>query len=84
MDIKRCKMAYYKRIHDLREDHDLKQSFLADLLNCTQVCYSRYENGEREIPLQALVTLAEYYHTSVDYLLNLTDDPRPYPRKVKK
>lgn len=72
------------RIRDLREDKDLPQRTLADLLNCTQVCYSRYENGEREIPLQALVTLAEYYHTSVDYLLNLTDDPQPYPRKVKK
>ena len=72
------------RIRDLREDKDLPHRTLTDLLNCTQVCYSRYENGEREIPLQALVTLAEYYHTSVDYLLNLTDEPRPYPRKVKK
>lgn len=72
------------RIRDLREDHDLKQRDIAQILHCSQVCYSRYETGEREIPLRALVQLAAYYGTSVDYLLGLTDDPRPYPRKTKK
>ncbi len=72
------------RLRELREDRDIKQQDLADLLRCSQVCYSRYETGEREIPLRALVLLAEYYGTSVDYLLDLTDDPRPYPRKTKK
>ena len=67
------------RLRELREDRDIKQQDLADLLRC-----SRYETGEREIPLRALVQLAAYYGTSVDYLLDLTDDPRPYPRKTKK
>ena len=72
------------RLRELREDRDIKQQDLADLLRCSQVCYSRYETGEREIPLRALVQLAAYYGTSVDYLLDLTDDPRPYPRKTNK
>ena len=72
------------RLRDLREDNDLKQQTLANLLNCSQVTYSRYETGSHEIPLHALIKLSEYYHTSVDYLLGLTDDPRPYPRKKQK
>lgn len=72
------------KIRDLREDHDLKQNEIASLLNCSQVCYSRYETGERAIPLECLVTLAEFYDTSVDYLLGLTDEPQPYPRRKKK
>ena len=72
------------RLRELREDRDIKQQDLADLLRWSQDCYSRYETGEREIPLRALVQLAAYYGTSVDYLLDLTDDPRPYPRKTKK
>lgn len=72
------------RLRDLREDHDIKQQTLADLLNCSQVTYSRYETGSHEIPLSALIRLAEYYGTSVDYLLGLTDEIQPYPRKHKK
>ncbi len=72
------------RIRDLREDRDLKQQVIANLLNCSQVCYSRYETGERAIPLECLVKLAEFYGTSVDYLLGLTDEPRPYPRRKKR
>ena len=72
------------RLRDLREDHDIKQQTLADLLNCSQVTYSRYETGSHEIPLQALIQLADYYNTSVDYLLGLTDEIQPYPRKHKK
>lgn len=72
------------RLRDLREDHDIKQQTLADLLNCSQVTYSRYETGSHEIPLPALIQLADYYNTSVDYLLGLTDEIQPYPRKHKK
>ena len=72
------------RLRELREVRHIKQQDLAELLRCSQVCYSRYETGEREIPLRALIQLAAYYGTSVDYLLDLTDDPRPYPRKTKK
>ena len=70
----------YERIRNLREDHDLLQKDLASYLQCTQVCYSNYETGKRDIPTEVLKALALYYHTSVDYLLGLTDENTPYPR----
>ena len=69
------------RIRDLREDADLKQKQIADYLGCDQSLYSKYERGERVIPLEVVVKLAQYYQTSVDYLLGLTDVTTPYPRK---
>ena len=69
----------YDRIRSLREDHDLRQKDLALYLQCTQVCYSNYETGKRDIPTDVLIMLAKYYNTSTDYLLNLTDIPLPYP-----
>jgi transcriptional regulator with XRE-family HTH domain len=71
----------YQRIRDLREDHDLRQKEVASYLNCSQVCYSNYERGNRDVPTDILINLSQYYNTSVDYLLGLTDDPAPYPRK---
>ncbi len=68
------------RLRELREDHDLLQKDLAKVLNCTQVAYSRYELGKREIPTDALVVIADYYHTSVDYILCMTDKSEPYRR----
>ena len=65
----------YSRIRDLREDRDLKQQDLADYLNCSQVCYSRYENGQRDIPLETISKIADFYNVSVDYRLNRTDCP---------
>ena len=65
----------YKRIRDLREDNDLKQRELAEYLNCSQVCYSRYELGKRDIPTDVLIKLAKFYNTTTDYLLGLTDKP---------
>ncbi len=70
----------YKRIRDLREDNDYTQAHLAKYLQCTQVCYSHYENGKRDIPLDVLIRLAKFYHTSTDYLLELTDCKKPYPK----
>lgn len=70
----------YHRIRDLREDHDLYQKDVAEYLQCTQVCYSHYELGKRDIPTDVLIRLADYYNTSTDYLLERTDDPRPYPK----
>lgn len=67
----------YHRIRDLREDSDLRQQDLADYLQCSQVCYSHYELGKRDIPTDVLVRLAAFYHTSVDYLLGLTDIRTP-------
>ena len=69
----------YRRIRDLREDHDLYQRDLARQLQCTQVCYSNYETGKRDIPTEVLLRLADFYGTSVDYLLGRTDEPAPYP-----
>lgn len=73
----------YKRIRDLREDADLFQKDLAEYLQCSQVCYSQYELGKRDIPTDVLIRLAAYYKTSVDYLLGLTDNPLPYPKAKK-
>lgn len=73
----------YQRIRDLREDKDLKQRELGEILNCSQRIYSNYERGEVDIPTQVLIKLAEFYNTSVDYLLGLTDEKKPYPRKKK-
>lgn len=68
----------YKRIRDLREDNDLLQKHLAEHLHCSQVAYSRYELGLRDIPTQVLIDLAKFYNTSVDYLLGLTNEIKPY------
>ena len=70
----------YRRIRDLREDRDLLQKDLAKLLHCSQACYSHYEIGKRDIPTDVLIQLAQYYQTSTDYLLGLTDEPHPYPK----
>ncbi|MBQ9968142.1 MAG: helix-turn-helix transcriptional regulator [Oscillospiraceae bacterium] len=64
----------------LREDRDLYQKDLAVYLQCSQVCYSHYEIGKRDIPTDVLIKLADFYGTSVDYLLGRTDEKRPYPK----
>lgn len=66
-------MYCYQRLKDLREDADLKQKDIADLLQTTQQQYSKYERGTQEIPAHHLITLAKFYKTSVDYLLGLTN-----------
>ncbi len=70
----------YKRIRDMREDRDLTQTDIAKYLKCTQACYSNYESGARDLPTDVLISLAEFHHTSVDYLLGLTNQKEPYPR----
>ena len=70
----------YRRIRDLREDADLLQKDLAKYLQCTQVSYSHYELGKRDIPTDVLIKLAELYKTSTDYLLGLTDIREPYAK----
>lgn len=71
----------YRRIRDLREDQDLKQEDIAKLLNCTQACYSNYENGKRDIPSETLSKLADILGVSTDYLLGRTSVKDPYPKK---
>lgn len=68
------------RIRDLREDSDMTQTQMAKMLNCSQQTYSRYESHTTEIPLESLIFLADYYDTSVDYLLGITNCRSKYPR----
>lgn len=64
------------RIRDLREDHDYTQKYVAKYLVCDQSLYSKYERGERPVPLENMVKLAKLYNTSIDYLAGLTDNPK--------
>ncbi len=68
----------YKRIRDLREDRDLNQTTVAKMFGMSQTGYSKYETGENDIPTSILIKLAQFYDTSVDYLLGLTDNPEKY------
>ena len=70
-------MPLYKRIRDLREDKDLTQSQMGEILSCSQRVYSNYERGDIDIPTQTLVKIANFHEVSVDYLLNLTNNPKP-------
>lgn len=71
-------MSYYSRLRDLREDRDLSQTQIAKLLFITQQQYSLYETGQRDIPTAFLITLADFYGTSTDYILGRTDIIKPY------
>lgn len=73
----------YKRLRDLREDNDLLQRDIAEYLQCTSNCYSHYEIGIRNIPIDVMVKLAKFYGVSVDYLVGLTDVSKPYPTAKK-
>ncbi|MBR0368909.1 MAG: helix-turn-helix transcriptional regulator [Clostridia bacterium] len=70
-------MAYYRRIRELREDHDLTQKDVAEKLGMKQPQYFRYEQGYRDIPTDILIQLADIYNTSIDYLLGRTNNPKP-------
>lgn len=72
------------RIKDLREDADITQKQLADFLNIKQNTYSQYENELRQLPLDTLVKLAQYFNTSTDYILGLTNKKKPYPKNNSK
>ena len=69
------------RLRDIREDRDLNQTAVARVLHVSQATYSRYESGALDIPSASLIVLAQFYCTSTDYLLGLTDDPEPYRSK---
>ena len=62
----------------MREDHDLTQQQVADYLRCDQSLYSKYERGERDVPLNIMINLARFYETSIDYLVGLTENKGPY------
>lgn len=71
------------RLKDLREDHDLKQEDIAKILNISQTNYSKYELEKVNIPINSLIVLADFYNTSIDYLIGLTDEIKPYTRSSK-
>ncbi len=66
----------YRRIRDLREDHDLTQAQMGAILSCSQRVYSNYERGELDIPTEILIELSLYYNVSTDYILGLTSNPK--------
>ena len=72
------------KLRDLREKRRLSQAEMAKLLGCSQQTYSRYESQTTEIPLESLIFLADYYDTSTDYLLGITNQNEPYPRNNVK
>lgn len=72
---------YFQRIKELREDKDLKQINVADFLEMKQPQYQRYESGRRDFPIDILIKLAKFYNTSLDYIVELTDEIKPYTRK---
>lgn len=74
----------YKRLEELRENEDWKQTYVAKCLNIGQRTYSHYENGTRSIPTETLSALADLYGTSVDYLIGRTDEKKPYPKSKRK
>lgn len=71
----------YKRLNDLREDHELLQSDVAKILDTTQKQYSRWEAGEFEIPFHNVIKLAKYYNVTIDFIAELTDTPSKLPKK---
>lgn len=70
------KITVYPHIRDLREDADLSQKEIADILHCSQVAYSYYEIGKRDIPTSVLIELAKFHNCTVDYLLGLTENKK--------
>ena len=70
----------YRRMRDLREDSDLRQRDIAEVLNISRSAYANYERGERDMYAQTLEKLADYYKTSVDYIMGRTDMKEPYPK----
>lgn len=74
----------FNRLKEIREDRDLYQKDIANVLEITQAQYSRYETGENIITLENIYKLADYYQTSIDYLLYRTDTRKPYPKSILK
>lgn len=72
------------RLKDIREDRDIKQQTIASFLHIRQNTYSQYETGQRQLPIDVLIKLACFFGTSTDYILGLTDEPKPYPVKKLK
>ncbi len=77
-------MDYKIRMRNLREDSDMTQQEIADILGTSQTMYARYERGANELPIRHLICLANYYDVSTDYMLGLTEEKKPFPRMKKR
>lgn len=77
-------MSYYPRLRDLREDHDLTQAKLVEILGMHKTTYANYEQGKREPPFELIIQLADFYNVSLDYIAGFTNTPRPLRRNAKK
>ena len=77
-------LNYLEKLRGLREDNDLTQTQVADILGTSQTMYARYERGANELPIRHLVTLCKFYNVSADYLLNTAPDPKRKQKRVKK
>ena len=75
---------YTRRIRDIREDNDLTQQQIAEILGTSQTMYARYERGANELPIRHLIRLAEYYRLSTDYLLGLTNEKETLSKRKNK
>ncbi len=71
---------YFQRLEDLRIDHDKTQADISQFLGCQREVYRRYEKGTRQIPVDMLIQLAEFYNVSIDYIVGLTNETKPYPK----
>ena len=76
----RTEILKYGRIRDIRIDRGLTQEQVAKILNVKQNTYSQYETGQRQLPVDTLIKLALFFNTSTDYILELTDEAKPYRR----
>lgn len=74
-------MAYYRRLRDLREDNDLTQDALVEILKMHKTTYTNYEQGKREIPFELVIKLAKLYNVSIDYIAELIPQPVPIKKK---
>mgnify|MGYP005766811483 CR=1 FL=1 len=73
---------HFQRLEDLRIDSDRTQADIADFLGCQREVYRRYEKGLRQIPVDMLIQLSRLYNVSIDYLVGLTNEKKPYPRSI--
>ena len=78
---RKIRVSYFKRIREMRENAELTQQKIADLLNIGQRTYSDYESGKTRIPIDSLLILAEYYDISMDYISGASNEKKPYPKK---
>lgn len=79
---RRGDIMQFHRLEDLRIDNDQTQAEIAEYLGCQREVYRRYENGTRQIPVDMLIQLSLLYNVSIDYIVGLTNEKKPYPRKI--